>query len=133
MKKNHFKMLLNVLYLFKLYSILIAVFLENNLSNICCEISTFGMRKMTAIWRALEITKDGKKVNILCMGDRNYERFVVLQDHFRNFKGIYSIVLTILKIEEYFIQGEEIIVRNWKNRGKLNTKKLFKITKIHQK
>ena len=33
-------------------------------------------------------TKDGKKVNVLYIVDRNYERYVVALDHFRNFKGI---------------------------------------------
>ena len=30
----------------------------------------------------------GKKVNVLCILDRNHEGFVVVTDHFRNFKGI---------------------------------------------
>ena len=33
-------------------------------------------------------TKDGKKVNVLCIVDRNHERSVVALDHFRDFKGI---------------------------------------------
>ena len=33
-------------------------------------------------------TKDGKKANVLCIIDQNHERFVVVLDHFRNFKGI---------------------------------------------
>ena len=37
---------------------------------------------------ALESTKDEKKVNILCIVDRNHARSVVVLDHFRNFKGI---------------------------------------------
>ena len=40
------------------------------------------------IRKALESTKDGKKVNVLCIVDRNYERSVAIIDHFRNFKGI---------------------------------------------
>ena len=63
------------------------------------------------IWRAVESKKDGKKVDVLCIVDRNHERCVVALDNFRNFKGIYSIVVTTSKMEEYFIQqGEEIIV-----------------------
>ena len=34
----------------------------------------------------LEDMKDGKKVNVLCIVDRNDERSVVVLDHFRNFK-----------------------------------------------
>ena len=30
----------------------------------------------------------GKKVNVLCIVDRNHETSVVVLDHFRNFKGI---------------------------------------------
>ena len=33
-------------------------------------------------------TKDGKTVNVLCIVDRNHEIFVVVIDHFRNFRGI---------------------------------------------
>ena len=33
-------------------------------------------------------TKDGKKVNVLCIIDLNHERSVVVLDHFKNFKGI---------------------------------------------
>ena len=40
------------------------------------------------IRKALESTKDGKKVNVLCIVDRNHERSVVVLDHFRKFKGI---------------------------------------------
>ena len=36
----------------------------------------------------MESTKDGKKVNVACIVDRNHERSVVVLDHFRNFKGI---------------------------------------------
>ena len=32
--------------------------------------------------------KDGKKVNVLCIVDQNHERYVVVLDHFRNFKDI---------------------------------------------
>ena len=49
----------------------------------------------------MESTKDGKKVNVLCIVDQNHERPVVVLDHFRNFKGIQSIVVTTSKIEEY--------------------------------
>ena len=40
-------------------------------------------------WKALESTKDGKKVNILCIVDQNHERsVVVVLDYFRNYKDI---------------------------------------------
>ena len=42
--------------------------------------------------------KEGKKVNVLCIFDRNHRRSVVALDHFRNFKGI--------------SREKEIIVRN---------------------
>ena len=45
----------------------------------------------------------GKKVNVLCILDRNHEGFVVVTDHFRNFKGIWLIV-------EYSIENEEGIL-----------------------
>ena len=32
-------------------------------------------------------TKEGKKINVLCIVARNHERSVVVLDHFRNFKG----------------------------------------------
>ena len=32
--------------------------------------------------------EDRKKVNVLCIVDLNHERFVIVLDHFRNFKGI---------------------------------------------
>ena len=38
--------------------------------------------------RAMESTKDGKKVNVLFIIARNHERFVVVQGNFRNVKGI---------------------------------------------
>ena len=37
---------------------------------------------------ALESTKDGKKMNALCIVDRHHKRSVVVLDHVRNFKGI---------------------------------------------
>ena len=57
----------------------------------------------------MNILKDGKKVNVLCIADRNHERSVVVLDHFRNFKGIFLIV-------EYNIEnGEGILIQ-----GKIN-------------
>ena len=41
-----------------------------------------------SIWKVMESTKDGKKVNALCVVGQNHERSVVVLDHFRNFKGI---------------------------------------------
>ena len=51
-------------------------------------------------------TKDGKKVNVLYIVDRNYERYVVALDHFRNFKGIQLLVENNVKNEEILIQGK---------------------------
>ena len=47
-------------------------------------------------------------MNILCIVDRNHERFVVLPDHFKNFKGIYCGY--IIENNGILIQGKEIIV-----------------------
>ena len=33
-------------------------------------------------------TKDGRKVNVLCIVDRNHQRSMVVVDHSRNFKGV---------------------------------------------
>ena len=53
--------------------------------------------------------KDGKKVIALCIVAQNYGRFVILLDHFRNFRGIYLIL-------EYNIENEEgIIIQLKKN------------------
>ena len=46
----------------------------------------YGYLQYEKLW--LESKKDGKKVNVLCIVDRNDERSVVQLDHFRNFKGI---------------------------------------------
>ena len=32
--------------------------------------------------------KDGKKMNVLCIVERNHEKSMVVLDRFRNFKGI---------------------------------------------
>ena len=56
-----------------------------------------------AIWKALESTKDGKKVNVVSIVDQNNERSVAALNHFRNFKGILLIV-------EYSIGNEERIL-----------------------
>ena len=37
---------------------------------------------------SLESTKNGKKVNVLCIVDQNYERSVVVLNHFRNFNHL---------------------------------------------
>ena len=82
-----------------------------------------------AIWKALESIKDGKKVIVLWIIDQNYGRFVVVLDHFRNFKGIPLIM-------EYNIENEEGILIQGKGnycsklkKWKLKTKKLLKITR----
>ena len=40
------------------------------------------------IRRALESTKEGKKVYAICIVVQNHERSVVALDHFRSFKSI---------------------------------------------
>ena len=68
--------------------------MKNNLTNISCKISKAGMNlwmvysylQYEKLW--LESTKDGKKMNVLCIVDRNDERSVVELDFFRTFKGI---------------------------------------------
>ena len=59
--------------------------------------------------KTLESTKDGKKVSVLCIVDRNHERSVVLLDHFRNFKGIYSIVVATSKMEEHLSRERKLL------------------------
>ena len=41
-----------------------------------------------AIWIALGSTKEGKKVNVLCIVAQNHERSVFVLDHFRDFEEI---------------------------------------------
>ena len=51
--------------------------------------------------------KDGKKVNVLCIVDQNHERYVVVLEHFRNFKDIYLIMKYNIENEEgILIQGK---------------------------
>ena len=80
------------MYLFKLSSISIILLLKNNLPNICSKISKIRMNLwmvyILAVWKALESTKDGKKVNVLCIVDQYREKSVVALGHFRNFKSI---------------------------------------------
>ena len=62
--------------------------------------------KYEKLWK-VPPTKDGEKVNVLCIVDRNHERCVVLLDHFRDFKGIQMIVeYNIENEEEILIQGK---------------------------
>ena len=42
----------------------------------------------TCNMKARENKKDGKKVNVLCIADRNHERSVFVLDNFRDCKGI---------------------------------------------
>ena len=73
--------------------------------------------------------KDGKKMNVLCIVERNHERSVFVLDNFRNFKGIYLIVeYNMENEEEILIQGKGNYTKLQK--GKLKTKKLFKTTII---
>ena len=39
------------------------------------------------LWMESTIQKDGKKVNVLYIVDRNHQRSVIVVDHSRNFKG----------------------------------------------
>ena len=41
-----------------------------------------------AIWRALGSTKEGKKVNVLCIVAQKHERSMFVLDHFRDFEEI---------------------------------------------
>ena len=51
--------------------------------------------------------KDGKKVNELCITDRNHERSMDFLDQFRNRKGMHLIVEHNIKNEEgILIQGK---------------------------
>ena len=97
MKTKHFKMFLNVfsasyIYLFKLFSISIVLLLKNNLTNICSKISKIGVNLWMLNGSTCNMkssgtyTKEGKKVNVLCIVDQNHERSAL--DHFRKFKGI---------------------------------------------
>ena len=63
----------------------------------------------------------GKKVNVLCIVDRNHERSVVVLDHFRNFKGMSLIVEYNIKNEEGIpVQGKGNYCSKLK-KGKLKT------------
>ena len=57
-------------------------------------------------------------MNVLCIVDRNQERSVVVLDHFRNFKGIFSIVVTTLKMEEYLSRERKLLFEIEKRRVK---------------
>ena len=71
--------------------------------------------------------KDGKKVNVLCIVDRNHERSVVVIDHFRSFKSIQ------LKVEYNTENEDGILIQGKGNycskskKGKI--KMLLKITR----
>ena len=58
-------------------------------------------------WRVATIRKDGKKVNVLYIVDRNHQISVVVVDHSRSFKGIQPMVVTM---EKYLIIQEEEII-----------------------
>ena len=69
--------------------------LKNDLTNICSKISKIGIKLSVYEWFNLQYeklwkvpTQYGKKMNILCILDRNHERSVFVLDHFRKFKGI---------------------------------------------
>ena len=85
-----------------------------------------GLETILAIWKALESTKDGKKVNVLCIVDRNHKRLVVVLDHFSNLEAFFWYWSTTSKMRrEYLFRDKEIIVWNLK-KGKLKTKKVVK-------
>ena len=65
------------------------------------------------LWKVT--TKDGKKVNVLCIVDRNHERSVVVLDHIRNFKGIQL-------IGEYNIDENEDGIGTYPGKRKLQLK-----------
>ena len=72
----------------EMYSISITLLLEN-LTNNCSKISRIEMnlRFILAMKGSGKYTKDGRKVNALCIIDRNHQRSMVAVDHSRNFKG----------------------------------------------
>ena len=80
--------------------------------------------------------KDVKKVNVLCIVDRNHERCVVVLDHFRSFKGIQLIVECNIENEDGILiqgKGDQLGLFNKayclkSKKGKLKTKKMLKIT-----
>ena len=49
------------------------------------------------LWKVTAIRKDGKKVNVLYVVDGNDQGSVIVVDHSRNFKDIYSMVITMEK------------------------------------
>ena len=44
-----------------------------------------------------------------CIVDRNHDRSLVVLNHFRNFKGIYSIVVATSKMEEYLCRERKLL------------------------
>ena len=85
---------LHFIYLFKFYSILIILFLKNNLTNIYCKINKIVMN----VWMfyICSMKSSGKyntkrweeAVNVLYTVDWNHQRSVIVVDDSRNFKGI---------------------------------------------
>ena len=57
------------------------------------------MNGLTCNMKSLESTKDGKKVNVLCIVEQNHGTSVIALDYFRTFKGIYLIVKYNIKNE----------------------------------
>ena len=133
MKRNHFKMLLHVFTTAYNYSncIIYWLFYGWKITNICSKTSKIGMNLwmvyiILAIWRALESTKEGKKVKVLCTLAQNCG----CTDHFRNLKGIYLVNSGTL--EKYLlIQGRGNYCSKLKT-GKLKTKRLLKITILYE-
>ena len=80
-----------------------------------------------AIWRALESTiwKDGEKGEFtLYIVDGNHQRSVILVDHSRNFKGVWSMMVAMGK---YLSRQRKLMFKNEK-KGKQKTENLSKIT-----
>ena len=99
MKRNYFKMILNVFSTAFTYSNYIVYqlfyFWKITFTNICCKIDKTGMNLWMVyicniMWRALESTirKDGKKVNVLYIVELNHQRAMIVVDNSRSFNGI---------------------------------------------
>ena len=92
MKSNYFKMLLNILSTAYTYSNCMVYRLKNNLTNICSKITKTGINLWLVYTSNMKSCgkdlRKWEKAELLCIVDRNYERSVVVLDHFQNFKGL---------------------------------------------
>ena len=71
-------------------------------------------------------------MNELCIFDKDYQRYVFIADHSRNYKSIFSMINPQQMGYWSRIKEEKIIVQNWK-KGKLKTKELSKITILNER